>query len=274
MGKFSGILICTDLDGTLFRKDKSISEENKKAIEYFKSEGGLFTFVTGRLPYYSKTAYDAVMPNAPFGCINGGGVYDGVTGEYVWACELPREALTLVEYIDRAFPEVGIQICCHRRTYFAKENALMEKFRGITGLPNLTSHYRDVAEPIAKVLFGTEDEEEMAGIARALAEHPLAADFGFIRSERTLYEILPKGINKGVALTKLSEHLGIEPGKTVAIGDYDNDVGMFLAAGLGVAVKNASLSALAAADLVLPRSNEEDAVAYLIYGIESGKIAI
>ena len=76
MGKFDGMLVCTDLDGTLYRDDKSISSKNKEAIEYFKSEGGLFTFITGRLPYYSVDAYNAIQPNAPFGCINGGGIYD------------------------------------------------------------------------------------------------------------------------------------------------------------------------------------------------------
>ena len=72
MGKFDGILICTDLDGTLYRNDKTISDENKAAIEYFKSEGGLFTFITGRMPDYSEEAYMAASPNVPFGCINGG----------------------------------------------------------------------------------------------------------------------------------------------------------------------------------------------------------
>ena len=76
MGKFDGILICPDLDGTLYKNDKTISDKNRKAIEYFKREGGYFTFITGRLPYYSTYAYDSVKPNVPFGCINGGGVYD------------------------------------------------------------------------------------------------------------------------------------------------------------------------------------------------------
>ena len=50
MGKFSGILLCTDLDGTLYRNDKTVSDENLDAIEYFKNKGGLFTFITGRVP--------------------------------------------------------------------------------------------------------------------------------------------------------------------------------------------------------------------------------
>ena len=40
MKKFEGVLICTDLDGTLLKNDKSISRENSEAIEYFKAEGG------------------------------------------------------------------------------------------------------------------------------------------------------------------------------------------------------------------------------------------
>ena len=57
MKKFNGILMCTDLDGTLLRNDKTISRENKEAIEYFKSEGGLFTFITGRMPSYVSDIY-------------------------------------------------------------------------------------------------------------------------------------------------------------------------------------------------------------------------
>ena len=36
MKKFEGILMVTDLDGTLLRNKKSISEENLLAIVYFK----------------------------------------------------------------------------------------------------------------------------------------------------------------------------------------------------------------------------------------------
>ena len=37
---FEGVMICTDLDGTLYRNDKTVSPENRAAIEYFKREGG------------------------------------------------------------------------------------------------------------------------------------------------------------------------------------------------------------------------------------------
>ena len=33
MGKFSGLLFCTDLDGTLYSDDKTVSKENLDAIK-------------------------------------------------------------------------------------------------------------------------------------------------------------------------------------------------------------------------------------------------
>ena len=93
--------------------------------------------------------------------------------------------------------------------------------------------------------------------------------FDFIRSERTLYEILPKGISKAVALKKLSEILNIN--KTVAIGDYNNDVEMIKTATVGVAVENACEAAKVVAD-VITVNHEEHAIAKIIQDIELGKI--
>ena len=96
MGKFDGILICTDLDGTLLKKDKTISKENLDAIEYFKKEGGVFTFVTGRSSSTIRDMYNAVKPNIPFGCMNGGGVYDGEKEEYIWKLEADKSVIEIV----------------------------------------------------------------------------------------------------------------------------------------------------------------------------------
>lgn len=273
MGKFDGILLCTDLDGTLYRNDKTVSEENKEAIEYFKREGGYFTFITGRLPYYSQDAYRAASPNVPFGCVNGGGVYDGEAHRYVWTRETPVHVMELVECIDKHFPDVGIQVCAFDKTYFAKENETMMHFRRVTGLPNLVCAYREMKEPIAKIIFGTSKEDEIRAVEKMLKSHPLAGQFDFVRSERSLYEILPRNTHKGVALQKLIEYLRVDPAKTVAVGDYYNDIGMFRAAALGVAVANACDEAKEAADAVTV-CNEEHALAQVIYDLERGKLVL
>ena len=126
-----------------------------------------------------------------------------------------------------------------------------------------------MTEPIAKILFCTDDENVLLRIKDALICHKDGDKYDFIRSERALFEILPKGVNKGLSLKKLAEYLKIDISRTIAIGDYDNDVAMLKAAGCGIAVANASKAALDAADMVTV-SNEEDAIARVIQDLDSG----
>ncbi len=270
MEKFDGILICTDLDGTLLKRDKTISDENIKAIEYFKQNGGMFTFVTGRMPQIVHDIIRQVKPNAPIGCINGGGLYDYKSEKYLWKSVMPEDVLQLIKSIDNEFSDVGIQVCTFEKIYFSKENITMKRFREITKAKNNVCHYTEIKEPIAKIIFGSDSEEEIMKIKKTLDAHPLADKFDFIRSERTLYEILPKGICKGTSITKLCEFMNIDKNKTIAIGDYNNDIPMFNTAKIGIAVSNACPEALKAADFVTV-SNEENAVAQVIYDLEKGK---
>ena len=274
MQKFKGILFCTDLDGTLLPTDgQEVSARNMEAIRYFQAEGGLFTFVTGRMPFFAKEIYGMIQPNAPFGCINGGGIYDHKTQSYRWTQILSRECLELVDHAVKSVPGIGVQVNTFDKVYFCRENSAMERFRLITGMPNRTAHYFDVTEPIAKIVFGDEDEEHINAVRDLLNAHPKAGDFDFIRSEQTLYEILPKGISKGAALQKLAEVLEIDPRRTIAVGDYNNDVSMIRTAGLGIAVANACEEAKQAAKHITV-SNDEDAIAKIIEDLDCGKLSI
>ncbi len=271
MPKFKNILICTDLDGTLLKNDKTISQENLEAIEYFKSEGGFFTFVTGRMPFFVGDMYARVRPNAPIGCINGGGIYDFESGRYLWTTTMPRSVLELVEYADRSIKGLGVQVNTFERVWFCRENEATEDFRRVTGVERLNCGYGDIAEPIAKIVFCDRDEQHINRLQELLHTHPRADEFDFIRSEKTLYEILPKGIHKGTVLPRLTVHLGTTMDKTVAIGDYNNDIGMLRTAGVGVAVANATSDAKAAADYITV-SNEQHAIARVIADIEQGSL--
>ena len=267
MGKFDGILICTDLDGTLFKNDKTISEENIEAIEYFKQNGGIFTFITGRIAFLAKDVYEMVKPNAPAGSINGGAIFDYEKNEYIFKTAISDAWRTLVKEVEQIVPEAGIQTVCYENIYFYKENDAVRAYREMTNLPNLTCHYNDIKEEVAKVIMVDSSEENLDKIKRHLENHILSDEFDFCRSEETLYEILPKGVNKGNGLKKLASVTGAV--KTVAIGDYDNDVSMLEAADIGVAVSNACDKAKKAADYITV-SNEESAIAKVIYDIENG----
>ena len=93
MGKFDGILFCSDVDGTLMNGKTPVSEKNIKAIEYFEANGGAFTACTGRHPRIVSTVLADVTLNAPIMGYNGAIIYDwDIPGE-VRVLNLPRSIL-------------------------------------------------------------------------------------------------------------------------------------------------------------------------------------
>ena len=268
MKKFDEFLICTDLDGTLLCRDKTVSRENLEAIEYFKQNGGIFTFVTGRMPYMSRQFYDAVKPNSPIGCINGAGIYDFERGQYLYRRELERESLELVEYVRQRMTGMGIHVNTFFAGYFCQDNDGTEYYRKRSGAEHLVREIGCIDEPIAKVLFMDMREENFRTLDTVLRSHPLYDRFDYVRSDKILFELIPKGIGKGDALLRLADAHGIPQENTVAVGDYNNDIDMIKKAGLGVAVENAAPDVLAAADLVTV-SNENHAIARVIEYLEA-----
>lgn len=75
MGKFDGLLLCTDFDMTLAEK-AVISPENIAAIRYFQENGGRFTVVSGRNPYFLTEHLGDLRVNAPLVGYNGALILD------------------------------------------------------------------------------------------------------------------------------------------------------------------------------------------------------
>lgn len=263
MKKFEGILLATDLDGTLLRNDKSVSEENKRAIEYFKSEGGRFTFITGRTPIAVASLCELLHPNAPIGCMNGAGIYDYGKNELLWHINIPDSVLEIVEAIEKEFPNTGIEVVTERKIIFCKKNYFTDKHAKDEALPIFDGDYHDVNEGMIKILFA-DSPEVLDSLSKAVLAHPRAREFAPIRSDSIYYELLPLGISKATVIKKIPELLGGAITKTIAVGDNDNDAEMLKAADIGFAVSNASVAAKQCADFITV-SNEEHAIAKIIY---------
>lgn len=76
-------------------------------------------------------------------------------------------------------------------------------------------------------------------------------------------EVNAEGVNKGNAMVRLGESLGIHREEIMAFGDGLNDLQMLKEVGIGVAVSNAREEVKAAADHIT-RSNDEEGVARFI----------
>jgi hydroxymethylpyrimidine pyrophosphatase-like HAD family hydrolase len=112
-----------------------------------------------------------------------------------------------------------------------------------------------LTEAPAKVLVvGTPEDLERLG--RALRDLP-GPPINQVFSQRDYLEILPPGIDKGVALRELSTVVNIPLQQIVAVGDAMNDLSMLQTAGLGVAVEGSPPPLLAAVQETCPRPEQE-----------------
>lgn len=270
MGRFDEILLCTDLDDTLLCTDKSVSAKNLNAIEYFKSEGGLFTFVTGRVPLGAKPILRQVMPNVPAVCFNGGVIYDFVKKQTLWSRTLDKKALDATEYIDRYFPTAGIEVCTADKVYFCKVNKFILEHQRLEEFPDNFYTCREVSEDWNKIIFMVE-KNEMPDLRKLIDKSPFASEFSFVQSSPNYYELIPKGANKGSGLRKLTEIIKFPLQRVVACGDNENDLEMIKTAGCGVAVSNAVDIVKDAADYITV-SNNDNAIAAVISDLENGKL--
>ncbi len=272
MGKFDGILIATDLDGTLLRRDKSVSSENRKALEYFMSEGGTFTFMTGRMPFAVPAILEKVSVNAPIGCGNGLAIYDTQRDEILWKTCVDSSVLDVARFVEKNFDNIGIEITMHDKILCVRTNDSVLKHLSDERLEHIECTLDGFDGEIAKLLFAA-PSDELPPMIEELEKTDFGEKYLLLRSDITYYEILPLGVGKGPLLVRLAEMLNIPMRCTIALGDNDNDASMLSAAGLGIAVANASETALRASDMVTV-SNEEHALAKTIYDIENGLICI
>lgn len=272
MGKFDGILICTDLDDTLLTADKRVSEENAEAINYFMGEGGYFTFATGRMPQGARLMLKFIQPNAPIICSNGTAIYDFKQEKFLWMRKLEPDAFKVVEYVIKKVPQCGVVVGCENGVYFPRVNRVTEEHKFLENFPDNYVALNDIKEQWLKVIFMTESEDVVL-LKQAVNESGWADAFEFMQSSPWYYEMLPKNSTKGSAVPRLAEILNIERKNTIGMGDNDNDMTLITNSGIGIAVANAIEPIKAAADYITV-DNESHALASVIYDLDSGKILL
>ena len=83
-------------------------------------------------------------------------------------------------------------------------------------------------------------------------EAPALAEANVTQSGLNNFTITQKGVDKGTGVLKLAEHWGIPAEAILAVGNDENDIPMFKAAGVGVAVANANPEVFDFADWIAP----------------------
>jgi len=245
MGKFDGILIATDLDGTLV-SDGKVSKENADAIRYFQKEGGLFTVATGRYVSHIKENFaNDIDPNTCIMTLNGNVLYDMKEDKKLRVSKMDKEnAQMVLSYSTDKFKDsiLFINICDEDESY---------KYDGKVERDTCKCVYvmKDCASAIA-----------LRDDLRKNFSHLYNAE----RSWPTGVEIYSKYSGKGEAIKYIREKIHPEIKIAICVGDYENDVSMLKEADIGYAVANATEEVKNAADRITAADNDHHAIAWII----------
>lgn len=263
-------LIGLDLDGTVFDSQKQISAATRQAIAEACAAGTAVLPVTGR-PRAGVPKEFLSIPGVRYAITsNGGAVYDLAEDrtlaldpvnkeDALWALRQTRALGALTDVY------VGGSAYTAESTFDALVAAAPPAMRSYfvttrTVVGDQIEWLEKENRPVEKLTMLFNDPD-----ARQAAWNLLEASgrFEVTSSIPNNLELNGKGVDKGKALLALAGILGLEREQVMACGDSSNDVAMLRAAGLGVAMGNATPEALAAAD-VQTASNDEDGVALAI----------
>lgn len=251
MEKFDGILIMSDYDGTLSVRKGEISEENRRAVEYFESEGGIFCIASGRDREFVLELGRQIPLNG--WCVT-------VNGTVICSPDGRKNAVEL------PFPKGDIMRVCRRVIDACPKLQNIRHYEGavfaeLYPTDRFEDFYPNLTKPLYKlvVVVSAEDSDEYKEkIATLLGE-----DYIVARSWRNGIEIQPAGTGKGDAIARLRGLYGGKIHTVIAVGDYENDIDMIRKADIGYAVANATDSVKAAADRITV-ANTEHALAAII----------
>ena len=238
MGRFEGILLCSDLDGTI-ASGREVPERNLQALRYFQSEGGRFSLFTGR-----PAGYEANFPffiNSPMVTENGARIYDPQTRRTLWTFPLDGSGF-LLEWLDGSpllKGKITCSLCFTDATLMVTAGELADTF-----LKHATG---DLLKTVCRD-FSTEEE---ALTFLDLARKTFQTRYNIHRSWATGVEFISPLGGKGACLNHLRTILGDSVRTVVAVGDYENDDSMLLAADRAFAPANALPRIRAVAEKVL-----------------------
>lgn len=251
--KYDGIVIFSDLDGTLLDDKRNLSKENMDAITRFISQGGRFGVATGRMERTTTVKFPDLYMNVPSIFFNGAMAYDTNTKEVLYKTTMPDDLKPVLKRIMADYPETCCEINMHGKAYVFNPNDIVRLQLEREGLEAEEAPLEDIPGNWLKILFL--DKHETLEKIKADLEKLNRTDLNIVFSEDELLDIMEKSASKGVALHKLKSIYGDKWRLLVAIGDNDNDLEMIRAADLGIAVDNAAPSVKKASDYIIKSHN-------------------
>jgi Cof subfamily protein (haloacid dehalogenase superfamily) len=235
-------LIVTDLDGTLLKKDTTISSINQAAVEALKSQGHVVAIASGRtFDEIRGIVKSLALDQYEHGYYIG---YNGVEAIHALSNTVVHEAKITwedVHHVWRFVEAYGMHVHVFTKDKVYLSIGIDQRLRLVQDsvdsvrIVDIASIQSD--EPVYKVVVL--DTPEKCDILRNNIPASLTSRVLAFKSADMLIEFVSLQGSKGHAVKHLAQQLGIKQESVIAFGDEENDLTMIEYAGIGVAMANA-----------------------------------
>lgn len=266
----------TDLDGTLFRADITVSDFTVDVINRALTEGHVVSFATARSFISAKPILNRIQWIYPIVIYNGAVIIEPKTEQILWGRFVPEETTTSILDLGREFgltPLVfGIESDGTHRVWHERLNEdgvrlFAESRRGDPRFKLRTPLSVYQGDEVFLLTYIAVERELSPFKDRLLKLHGEQIHIHFMRDtylkDYYFLEISHPEANKETAMNAWTSMVRCNPSEVAVFGDNLNDIGLFAQAGHKVAVANAHPDLKAMADEIID-SNDEDGVAHYI----------
>lgn len=256
-------LIAMDLDGTLNNDQKVIAEKTKAALMAAQKAGIRLALASARPSpglFKERDILDMQNYQGILMSYNGGRIVDAETGRVLFETSMDLQETKQVLRQLESLPvtpilDDGVRFYVTDKNGFKVDYECKNNNMVCQEVPNLADFL--TFAPI-KILMSVQPEE-LAQVQKQIADF-LPESLTVVQTAAFYLEVIPKIINKGQGIRDICKVLGINTAEVISFGDAENDIPMLRAAGMGVAMGNASQPVKDAADMVT-LSNNDDGIA-------------
>ena len=258
-------MIVLDLDDTLLKDDRTVSEMTRRRLLEAQQQGTVVVLASGR-PTYAMQHLAQELCLAQYG-----GYLISFNGARITACEngavlssVDISHAQMCRLLDLAQEQnVYIQTYTEDHILVSKDNEYTQIEKEITGMDvvECADFKAEIPKTAVKAMM-LEHPDRLKQVEQAL--RPVIKDELYMTITKPFFlEFMNPAVDKGKSLVTLAAHLGISMEQVIAVGDSYNDISMIEAAGLGVAMGNAIEAVKQAADYETD-DNEHDGVARVV----------
>ncbi len=248
-------LFVVDVDGTLLTPDKQLTDRARRAVDRLREAGVKLALTSGRPPRGLGMLVEPLALETPLAAFNGGMFVEPdleIVEQHPVAPGAARDAV-------RVLLDHELDVWVYRETdwYVRDVDAphVAREQKTVQFEPEVTDDLESLLDRAVKIVGVSDDRDRMADCGKAMAK--LGAEIYAARSQPYYLDVTHPKANKGQVVRYLSERLSIPPARVATIGDMPNDVEMFEAGGLSIAMANASSEVRQQADRVTASNSDE-----------------